>query len=293
MQKLKVINLALKEEITFDMSGNVLLSHIEGLGIPDVSAEKTQAVLQDGSDVHGLLLEDRIIRLQATIREKDRQRLYELRRKILRIINPKTYNSKTGNKGELLLFYTNDDKTYRIYAHVEDSVDFNSRFLNHMVVDIIFTANNPYLLDEENTKLAIKAFFGGLTFPLKLPDYFSNIGFQRTINNEGDTEVPLLIQFHGPVLNPIIYNDTTGESIKINRELEEGDTLEINTSYGNETVDIIKKDGSRENVFNWIDVEHRDFFKLIIGENIIRYSGDDESNIGTIDVEFSIMYGGV
>ena len=186
MQKLRVINMGLNEEITFDMSGEVLLSHIEGLGISDVTAEKTQAVSQDGSDVQGILLEDRVIRLQTTIRTKSREKLYELRRKIYRILNPKTYNAKTKNKGELLLFYTNDYKTYRIYAHVEDQVDFKERVNNHMTAEIIFTSNNPYLLDEENTRLAIKAFMGGLTFPLKLPDRFSNVGFRKpVINNRG------------------------------------------------------------------------------------------------------------
>lgn len=293
MQRLKVINLGLNEEITFDMTGNILLSHIEGLGIPETAVERTQAPLQDGSDVYGILLDDRVIRLQATIRANNREELYRLRRKVMRIVNPRTYNSKTEEKGELLLFYTNDDKTYRIYAHIEDSVDCKTRINNHITIDIIFTANNPYLLDEENTKLAIKAFIGGLKFPLKLPSIFSNVGFQRKIINDGDTEIPLLIQYHGPVKNPIIYNDTIGESIKVNRTLVEGETLVINTAYGNETVDIVKADGVKENVFNWIDLDHRDFFKLTWGDNIIRYSGDNESDIGTIDVEYAIAYGGV
>lgn len=292
MQKLKVINLGLNEEITFDMTGDILLSHIEGLGIPDVSAERTQAVKQDGSDVQGILLEDRVIRLQATIRKDNREELYKTRRKIMRIINPRTYNIKTEDKGELLLFYTNDYKTYRIYAHIEDQIDFKTRVNNHMTADIIFTANDPYLLDEENTKLAIKAFLGGLTFPLKLPDRFSNVGFQRTIENNGDKEIPLTILYHGPVKNPTVFNDTMGESIKVNKTLTANETLIINTAYGKETVDILKEDGTMENVFNWIDLEHRDFFRLTWGENIIRYSGDDESNIGTIDVEFAIAYGG-
>ena len=126
-----------------------------------------------------------------------------------------------------------------------------------------------------------------------MPNRFSNVGYQRNIVNDGDCEVPVLIQYHGPVKNPIIYNDTTGESIRINRELTEKETLIINTAYGNETVDILKADKTKENVFNWIDLEHRDFFKLTFGSNIIRYSGDDESNKGTIDVEFAIAYGGV
>ncbi len=292
MQRLKVINLGLNEQITFDMSGDILLSHIEGLGIPETTQQRTQAPLQDGSDVYGILLEDRIIRLQATIRAENREELYKLRRRVLRIINPRTYNANTEKKGELLLFYTNDYKTYRIYAHIEDSVDFKTRVNNHMTAEIVFTANNPYLLDEENTKLAIKSLYGGLKFPLKTPSKFSNVGFMRNIENEGDFEVPLQIEYHGPVKNPIVYNDTTGESLKVNRTLKKGETLLINTAYGDETVDILRENGVKENVFNWIDLEHRDFFRLTWGENSIRYSGDDESDIGTIDVEFAIAYGG-
>lgn len=293
MQRLKVINLGLNEEITFDMSGKILLSHIEGLGIPETTQQRTQAPLQDGSDVYGILLEDRTIRLETTIRADNREELYKIRRQIMRIINPRTYNSKTENKGELLLFYTNDYKTYRIYAHIEDAVDFKDRFNNHDKAEIIFTANDPYLLDEENTKLAIKALFGGLKFPLKLPSTFAGVGYRRRIVNDGDTEVPVEIQYHGPVTNPIVKNETTGEKLKVNKTLLEGDTLLINTAYGKETVDILKANGTRENVFNWIDRNNRDFFRLTYGENIISYSGDDESNTGTIDIEFSIKYAGV
>ena len=287
MQRLRVINLALNEDIMFDMGGDILLSHIEGLGITDVDIESTQAPLQDGSDIHGILLNDRTIRLQTTIRADDRQKLYELRRKILRVINPKTYNSKSKKRGELLLFYTNDYKTYRIYAYIEDAVDFKDRFGNNDKAEIIFTAHNPYLLDEENTKLVIKKFSGGLKFPLKLKTRFANVGYKRDYDNDSDADLPVKIKYFGPVTNPTVTNETTGEAIKVNKTLEVGDTLEINTEDGEQTVNIIKANGTIENVFHWIDLQNRDFFKLIIGKNIISYSGDDESHSGSIEIEFS------
>lgn len=287
MQTLRVINLGLNEDIIFDMSGDILLSHIEGLGIPGITSETTQAPLQDGSDIHGTLLDDRIIRLETTIRAINRQKLYELRRKVLRVINPRTYNSKSEKRGELLLFYTNDYKTYRIYAHIEDQVDFKDRFGNNDKAEIIFTAHNPYLLDEENTKLVIKKFSGGLKFPLKLKTRFANVGYKRDYDNDSDTDLPIKIKYFGPVINPVITNETIGESIKVNRTLQENDVLEINTEDGQQTVNIIKGNGTIENVFHWIDLEKRDFFKLIIGKNIISYSGDDESHSGNIELEFS------
>lgn len=46
MQKLRVVNLALNEEITFDSVGtfeqDILLSHIEGLGHPGATSQKSQ-----------------------------------------------------------------------------------------------------------------------------------------------------------------------------------------------------------------------------------------------------------
>lgn len=288
MQTLRVVNLGLNEEIKFGMSGDILLSHIEGLGIPETTVESTQAPLQDGSDIHGVLLDDRIIRLEATIRAKGRKELYELRRKILRIINPRTYNAKNEKRGELLLFYTNDYKTYRIYAHVEDTVDFKERFGNNDKAEIIFTAHDPYLLDEKNTRLIIKKFSGGLKFPLKInKTRFANVGYKRDYDNDSDTDIPVKIKYFGPVINPMITNETTGESIKVNRTLEKDDILEINTKDGEQTVNIIKGNRITENVFHWIDLQNRDFFKLIIGKNIISYSGDDESHSGSIELELS------
>lgn len=287
MQTLRVINLGLNEDIKFDMSGDILLSHIEGLGVPETSVESTQAPFQDGSDIHAVLLDNRTIRLETTIRAVDRKALYELRRKILRIINPRTYNVKTEKRGELLLFYTNDFKTYRIYAHIEDPVDFKDRFGNNDKAEIIFTAHDPYLLDEENTKLIIKKFSGGLKFPLKLKTRFANVGFKRDYDNDSDTDIPVKIKYFGPVINPVITNETTGEAIKVNKTLQQGDVLEINTKDGEQTVNIIKANGTTENVFHWIDLQKRDFFKLIIGKNVISYSGDDESHSGSIELEFS------
>ena len=148
MQKLEIVNLGLNESILLNDKGgeteDILLSHIEGLGHPGATSQKSQGVAQDGENAEDALLDPRNIRVDITIRTKTREKLYELRRRIYRIINPKTYNKNTGKQGELLLYYTNDYKRYRIYARVEDSVDFNTRFLNHDKATISFLCVDPY-----------------------------------------------------------------------------------------------------------------------------------------------------
>lgn len=278
MQKLRVINLALNEEILFDSVGNIeediLLSHIEGLGLPGATSQKSQGVNQDGCNSEDSLLDPRVIKLDVTIRTQNREKLYKLRRRIIRIINPKTYNQATGKRGELLIYYTNDYKTYRIYGKVEDSADFNARKKNHDKATISFYCQDPYWLDEKGVDIDIKSVTGGLKFPLSLATTFATVSFYKEIENEGDTDAPVQIEYVGPALNPRITNETTGEYIQVNMEIGEKEKLVIDTREGRETVNLITPHKIKD-VYNNIDLNST-FFKLIVGKNLIKYSSDIE-----------------
>lgn len=295
MQRLKITNLALNESITFDKNGNVnediLLSHIEGLGHPGATSQKSQGVTQDGCNAEDALLDNRVIKLQATIRTRSREKLYELKRRVYRIINPKTYNQATGKRGELLINYENDYKKYRIYARVEDSVDFNSRINNADKTTIFFLCTNPYWLDENDTFVNIKSVKGGLKFPFKLATEFAKVSFYREINNEGDVETSLQIIYTGPAKNPAVRNETTGEFIKVNMEISEKEKLIINTEEGKETVNLITPHETKD-VYNNIDLNST-FFKLIVGKNLIKYSSDSEISKDTVSIQYSNKYTGV
>lgn len=296
MQKLEVINLGLNESILLNDKGgdteDILLSHIEGLGHPGATSQKSQGVAQDGENAEDALLDPRNIKVDITIRAKTREKLYELKRKIYRIINPKTYNKNTNKRGELLLYYTNDYKKYRIYARVEDSVDFNTRFLNHDKATISFLCVDPYWLDAEGIDIDIKSVRGGLKFPLILSNNFALVTFYKEIENLGDIESPVQIEYTGPALNPTITNETTGEYIKVNMEIGEKEKLVINTAEGKETVNLITPNKT-EDVYNNIDLNST-FFKLIIGKNLIKYSSDSETSKDSVRIiDYSNKYVGV
>lgn len=296
MQKLEVINLGLKESILFnDKGGNteeILLSHIEGLGHPGATSQKSQGVAQDGENAEDALLDPRNIKMDITIRAKSRAKMYELKRKIYRIINPKTYNKNTGKRGELLLYYTNDYKKYRIYARVEDAVDFNARFLNHDKATISFLCVDPYWLDEEGRDIDIKSVRGGLSFPIVLPNHFALVNFYKEIDNQGDVEAPIQIEYTGPASNPRVTNETTGEYIQVNMEIGEKEKLVINTAEGQETVNLITPHETKD-VYNNIDLNST-FFKLIVGKNLIKYSSDAEASKDSVKIkDYTNKYVGV
>ena len=242
--------------------------------IHGATAQKSQGVNQDGCNSEDSLLDARVIKLQTTIRTRNRQKLYELRRKIFRIINPKTYNQVTGKRGELLIYYTNDYKKYRIYGKVEDSAEFNDRKKNHDKATISFYCQEPYWLDEKGQEIDIKSVKGGLKFSLSLPNKFASVSFYKEIDNKGDIEAPVQIEYTGPALNPTITNETTGEYIKVNMEIAEKEKLVIDTREGKETVNLITPHEIKD-VYSNIDLNST-FFKLIVGKNLIKYSSDIE-----------------
>lgn len=192
----------------------------------------------------------------------------------MRVINPKTYNQSTGIRGELLIYYTNDYKTYRIYGKVEDSAEFNERKNNHDKATISFYCQDPYWLDEEGQDIDIKSVKGGLQFPLSLANTFSKVSFYKEIENHGDVESPVEIEYIGPATNPKITNETTGEYIQVNMEIGEKEKLVINTREGKETVNLITPNETLD-MYNKIDLNST-FFKLIVGKNLIKYSSDIE-----------------
>lgn len=295
MQKLRVINMALNEEITFGVTGtdteDILLSHIEGIGQPSSTSQKTQGVEQDGCSADDALLDNRVIQLTTTIRTHNRENLDKLKRRVYRVINPKTYNPETGKRGELLIYYTNNANTYRIYGRVEDAVEFKERKNNHDSATISFLCVDPYWLDEKNSNAVVKSSTGGLKFPLKMPTEFAKVSFYKEIENVGDTETPLTIVFQGPAKNPKITNKTTGEFIKVNMQIEEKERLVINTSQGYETVNLVTPHETKD-VYNNIDLNST-FFKLQVGKNLLEYASDLEIAKDSVSVEFSNKYIGV
>ena len=233
-----------------------------------------------------------MIKLEATIRTKNREKLYELRRRIIRIINPKTMNQATGRRGELLIYYTNDYKTYRIYGKVENSAEFNDRKRNRDKSTISFYCQDPYWLDEEGKDIDVKSVSGGLSFPLSLPNHFALVSFYKEIENEGDTEAPVQIEYEGPATNPRITNETTGEYIQVNMEIGEKEKLVINTAEGQETVNLITPHEVID-VYNKVTLSST-FFKLIVGKNLIRYSSNEEGAKDKVTIKgYSNKYVGV
>jgi len=148
--------------------------------------------------------------------------------------------------------------------------------------------SQPYFTDISISSEEMVTWIGGLTFPLSLPTQFAMAG-EKIINiiNNGDVATPITLEISGTATNPKITNTLTGEYIKVNRTLVDGDTLIITTEFGNKRVE---QNGI--NVFNYIDLGST-FFSLNEGDNVIELTTDDINDNATIRINYKNRYLGV
>ena len=119
---------------------------------------------------------------------------------------------------------------------------------------------------------------GGLDFPLVFPLDFdaSATAGHLTVDNEGNIDTPPVFVITGPVTNPILDNDTTGESIYTQScGLSSSDYLTIDVA--NRTV-TLNGSTSRPDL---LDASLTTWFNLVPGVNQLRLRGSSMSTGAT------------
>lgn len=287
MAKLKYVN-GNNKSIELGNAAPFLVTTVDGLGSPPNEIYTQKSPFQDGVSVTGSSLESRNIVIEGKIIGANRQ-IY--RNTLLSVLNPKL-------SGKLIIDLGSTQR--QIDCKVEQAPYFPGESgQNHQDFSISLIAPNPFWQDISESKTDISTETGNLEFPLEIPAEglelsIRTISFITNIYNPGDVETPIKVRLKatGTVENPIIENLNTGEYIRIKRTLAEGDTLEINTAFGNKRVEIIKPDGNRENVFHYIDYKST-FFQLAGGDNTIKYDAEVGENNLDVSIYYTPQYLGV
>ena len=272
------------ESITLGNQAPYFLETIDGVGEVPVAIESQKAPKQDGSTYIDNTLDNRAISIEGTIITKIGPAfVLEARRKMQRVLNPKL--------GEVTITYHQRDQVREIKGLAETTPVFPSgqgskglyyqKFLLHLI------CHEPFWLDTYYESRELSYLMGGIRFKLRLPTIFSYRGFKRRAVNEGDVATPVEIEFKGPATNPTVNNLTTGEFIKVNRELGEEDVLTINTSFGQKYVRI-----NGQNAFHYIDLDSV-FWQLVPGENTLSYRSNNDSIKTRVTVKWKNRYVGL
>ena len=106
-----------------------------------------------------------------------------------------------------------------------------------------------------------------------------------------DTGLSIYITARGEVVNPVIYDATSGGSIGLNVTLQNRDQVIINTNSGYRSVKLVS--GATEtNIIDKVDPDPT-WFILHPGENIFSYDADSGVDMMSIVFRHRTKYGGV
>ena len=292
-EKLKYIS-ATDQEIELNNKAPYILLTIDGAGQAGIDTQTQKAAYQDGETYVDSLLDYRNINIDIIIKAEDEQELFNKRKELQKIFNPKNGPGK--------LIYTRAGEEKQVRAIVDDGPDFpsgeNNRGITFQRSSITLLCPSPFWEDIKETGEPLGFIEGGLTFPLMLnPDVqehtlFGRRGFTALLENKGDVPAPVEIVFSGPAENTKIINKTTGEFIKINQTIGENEKLHINTAFGNKRAEIEDENGEMTNAFHYLDLEST-FWELKVGVNDVDFESDISKEKASAEISFRNRYVGI
>lgn len=282
MQKIIFTN-SRGQSITLSNSCPFILQKVEGTGSTKTTILSSKAPGQDGKSYHGSLLEERTLPIQGAIVGEDMEDMYRKRQELCSIFNPKVPGTLT---------YINNAGEHSISVIVEDSPAFKEQvtYVQEFLVQLY--CPSPFWMDLVEEKEEIALWVGDFHFPLIIPEGGIIMGHRVSnliVNayNKGDVECGMRIEFKAlaTVVNPSLFDVNTRKFLKVRRTLNAGDKLVINTSFGDKKVEMVRSNGTKENVFNWIDLQS-EFLQLAVGDNLFRYDAEK----GLDNLEMALYY---
>jgi Phage tail protein len=273
---------------TQDRRAEYFLRSVSGIDGIDTDLQLQQAPYQDGKTFIASTLNVRDITLEIDIYSSINKDVYDYRRELLSLFNPKL------EEGILRIEYGNSIKEIRVVPDTGPKFPSggDNRIGSFQKTIINLVASDPSFYDPKTEKRTLASFVGGFSFPFSFPLSFGEVGDFLEVENKGDVDTPVFVVFKGPLKNPVLENKTTGQKITVTQEIPAGESLEINTAFGKKSVFRVLADGSKVSAFNWVDPKSK-LWQLIPGVNEISYSATDEAGNAAASISFNHRYVGV
>lgn len=244
------------ESFTFSYLGD------QGFGLAPLHRITTRGPLQHGDSDIDFRLDPRILQIPILVKNESasapKARHYSIREALLKIFNP-------NSSGVLRVRIGTTDGTtttvidYQINVKVLGGLTFDIDPVDYHVRTIVqLRADDPTWYD------ATVPDGRGVNY------YNANINGTQVITTGGNWPTFPIIRLNGPITNPTITNNTTGQSIAITATITAGNWFDIDLSYGKKTVvenlgtNRISTVSASSNLATW---------SLIPGNNTIAITG--------------------
>lgn len=272
--------------IELNQSGPLFIFKPEGFTGIESEVISNKCIYQDGVNIVRNILNERILTLNCYMVVNSEQERTYLKNKLYSAFNAKFKGTLTVHTDA---FNRKAENVVVIQTPIfDDDYETNNELVPFQIQLMMPT---PYFVSNEKGE-EIVTWYGGFNFKTSLPLRFRQKGeSRRNIVNNGHVDTSVKIHFEGPAVNPSIKNLTTNKFIKINKTIEVGEVLIINTEYGNKTVEIKNKE-TLLNAFHYLDLDS-EFFDLVPGDNLIEYTTENDLDIQKVSIIYKEKYLGV
>lgn len=195
------------------------------------------------------------------------------------------------------LHYRNKSRNVFVDGYIENLED--DLFSNSQIMQVSIICPDPFFKDENEIVIDISKQYDAFEFPFEIDSSgieFSTIDTDRStiVVNYGDVDSGMIIELstvQGTINNPVIYNYQTGEQLRINDSINEGEKIIVNTNKGKKSL-IKIVDGVERNIINKFDIKTT-WLQLRRGANYFTYSADSQSELLKVEIKQNTLYLGV
>ena len=260
------------------------ITAVTGLESSELDISTSDNALVDGASVDGKKIKPRPIHIEASF--KSNKNNPENRANVIKFFNPK-YTGKA--------LITNMGVSRNIEYELEGWTFASVRNMDNklkILVDLL--CPDPYMLNVDNYGKNMANISALFAFPWRMLSTRMTSGKldypdkARGMLLGGPTGVQIqFVATRGPVTNPKITNTGTGQYMRVNVAMQQGDILLIDT---NDRHQVITLNGV--NYYQHIDRKSEPF-KLAVGDNYLEYDADENYTNLDVNLFYTPKYLGV
>ena len=281
-----------KGGVVFGVTSPYFLQSADGTAGGNLYKTQVNYIDADGTETLGVLYEPRSITIKGYIRANNRKEMYQRRQTMLKILNGK-------DKG--MLIYTCDTGKYQTEAELESLVEWGTPIQNFYPFVVYFSAYKFYWKSADCRETPIFTREKKLKNTFSLPKAFSTRTSKANICNHGDVDTPCIFEIvctaagseAGTEKGIEIINRTTGKHLVIDRDMQAGEKILIDTEH----VSVMSSVAG--NILNRVRFDSDTVYKtdlsmrLKIGENMIECIHYNSQQAIAVNLKHYDLYSGV
>lgn len=252
---------------------------LDGIGPLPVGPQSLKSPKQAGASPTDVLVDARVVTLQALVQAASNEALWPLRAALSKaLVSQPVRSGESIELGILRVFRDGGLIPVELEAIVRSaSMPAPRGGVGLLAVDVEFWAPQPYWRELYDTEATMES-SGGFEWDLEFGLEMETNNIEIEIDNQGDVDAPFVARLYGECTDPLLKNVTYDQQIGIIGDVDAGDYIEIDTSFGVTIIESVSG-GVHTSAMDLLALDTADdFWPLRPGLNLVRFEASPNTS---------------